>query len=184
VVRFRRERSFDRSYRCKKVGTDGNPFQDSKTYHYDYLKNKKMKNEPVIIERTFNASVDKVWKAITDKDQMKQWYFDTIDDFKPEVGFQTQFKVRNGNKDYLHIWKVTEVETGKRISYEWKFGGYPGNSLVTFELVAFGKKTKLKLTHQGIETFLPDRNPTLARENFVEGWTSLIGRFLKDFIEK
>jgi len=55
-----------------------------------------------------------VWKAITDKDQMKQWYFDTIDDFKPEVGFQTQFKVRNGNKDYLHIWKVTEVETGKK----------------------------------------------------------------------
>jgi hypothetical protein len=34
VVRFRRERSFDRSYRRKNVGTDGNPFQDSKTYHF------------------------------------------------------------------------------------------------------------------------------------------------------
>jgi uncharacterized protein YndB with AHSA1/START domain len=92
--------------------------------------------------------------------------------------------VRNGNKDYLHIWKVTEVKPGKRISYEWKFGGYPGNSLVTFELVAVGKKTKLKLTHQGLETFLPDRNPPLAKKNFEEGWTTLIGRFLKDFIEK
>jgi hypothetical protein len=36
VVRFRRERSFDRSYRRKNVGTDGNPFQDSKTYHYSF----------------------------------------------------------------------------------------------------------------------------------------------------
>ena len=59
---------------------------------------------------------------------MKQWYFSALDDFKPE-GIQTQFNVRNGNKDYLHIWKVAEVKPGKRISYEWNFGGYPGNSL-------------------------------------------------------
>jgi len=143
-----------------------------------------MKNESVIIERTFNAPADKVWKAITDKDQMKQWYFNTLDDFKPEVGFQTQFNVRNGNKDYLHIWKVTEVKPGKRISYEWKFGGYPGNSLVTFELFPAGEKTKLKLTHKGIETFLPDQNPALAKENFIEGWTSLIGSSLKNLVEK
>jgi uncharacterized protein YndB with AHSA1/START domain len=143
-----------------------------------------MKKEPIIIERTFNASVDKVWKAITDKAQMKQWYFKALDDFKPEAGFQTQFNVRNGGKDYLHIWKVTEVKPGRTISYEWTFGGYPGKSLVTFELSAAGKKTKVKLTHSGIETFLPDRNPALARENFLEGWTSLIGSSLKDFVEK
>jgi hypothetical protein len=34
VVRFRWERSFDRSYCRKNVGTDGNPFQNSKSYHY------------------------------------------------------------------------------------------------------------------------------------------------------
>jgi len=34
VVCFRWERSFDRSYCRKNVGTDGNPFQNSKTYHY------------------------------------------------------------------------------------------------------------------------------------------------------
>ncbi len=33
-------------------------------------------DEPFIIERTYNAPVSKVWSAITDKDQMKQWYFD------------------------------------------------------------------------------------------------------------
>ena len=41
---------------------------------------KTMKNETIIIERTFNAPVDAVWNAITDKDQMKQWYFFQLDD--------------------------------------------------------------------------------------------------------
>ena len=35
-----------------------------------------MKNEPFVIERTYNATAEKVWQAITDKNQMKQWYFD------------------------------------------------------------------------------------------------------------
>ena len=31
-----------------------------------------MNNEPIIIERTFNARIEKVWKAITDRNDMKQ----------------------------------------------------------------------------------------------------------------
>jgi len=49
-----------------------------------------MKDEPIVIERTFDAPVAKVWKAITDKDAMKQWYFD-LPEFKAEVGFEFQF---------------------------------------------------------------------------------------------
>jgi len=39
----------------------------------------------VIKEVILNASVPKVWKAITDRDDMKQWYFD-IEEFRPEPG--------------------------------------------------------------------------------------------------
>jgi uncharacterized protein YndB with AHSA1/START domain len=42
---------------------------------------------PFTIERTYSASVKKVWEAITDKAKMKQWYFD-LSEFKPEVGFE------------------------------------------------------------------------------------------------
>lgn len=42
-----------------------------------------MKNEPFVIERTFYSPVEKVWKAITDKDQMKEWYFD-VPQFNPK----------------------------------------------------------------------------------------------------
>ena len=78
---------------------------------------------------------------------------------------------------------MTEVIPGRKITYDWKFGGNPGNSYVTFELAPEGNKTKLKLTHRGLETFLPETNPELARGNFLMGWTGLAGT-LGQFVEK
>lgn len=137
---------------------------------------------PIVIERVFDAPAQTVWQAITDPNQMKQWYFAPLNSFKPEVGFETQFNVRHNEKDYLHIWKVTEVVPGKKITYNWKYGGKPGESSVTFELFPEGNKTKLKLTHEGLETFLPESNPELARGNFVQGWTHFSSA-LKQFVE-
>ena len=75
-----------------------------------------MKNEPFVIERVYQAPADRVWQAITDKDQMKQWYFD-IAAFRPEVGFEFQFEGRNEGRVYLHLCKVTEVVPGKKLKY-------------------------------------------------------------------
>ena len=143
-----------------------------------------MKHEPFIIRRVYNAPVKKVWEAITNIDQMKQWYMQKLEDFKPEPGFTTAFTVNNSGKDFEHLWKVVEVIPEKRISYEWKYSGYPGNSLVSFELEPDGNRTTLTLTHSGLETFQPGLYPELAKENFVQGWTSLIGEQLKGFVEK
>ena len=70
-----------------------------------------MNNEPFVIERTYEAPVERVWKAITDKDQMKQWYFD-LADFKAEVGFEFTFEGGSEERTYLHLCKVTEVVPG------------------------------------------------------------------------
>ena len=95
-------------------------------------------NEPVIIERTFNVPAIKVWKAITNKDQMKQWYFD-LKEFKPEVGFEFRFYRRPSQIRYIStICKITEVEYCKKLTYSWRYEGYEGISYVTFELFAGG----------------------------------------------
>ncbi|RNL91396.1 SRPBCC domain-containing protein [Sinomicrobium pectinilyticum] len=141
-----------------------------------------MKNAPLIIERILNASVEKVWKAITDKDHMKQWYFD-LEEFRPEVGFEFSFTAGKDEKKYLHICKITEVVENRKIAYTWRYDGYPGNSLVIFELFPEGNRTKLRLTHEGLETF-PESNPDLSRKNFNEGWIYFIGTALPDFINK
>jgi uncharacterized protein YndB with AHSA1/START domain len=141
-----------------------------------------MKNEPFVIERIYNASIDKVWKAITDKDEMKEWYFD-LKEFKPEVGFEFEFYGGSPEKSYRHLCKVTEVVPGKKITYSWRYDGYEGNSLVTWELFEEGDKTKLKLTHTGLDTF-PVDNKDFAKENFVMGWTSIVGTSLPTYLEK
>lgn len=142
-----------------------------------------MKNDSIVIRRTYNASAEKIWQAITDRNQMKQWYFEMLETFEPKAGFTTRFNVPHEGKNFVHVWKVTEVVPGKKISYEWKYEGYPGNSLVTFELNADEGKTMITLTHENLDTFLPGSNPELSGENFKQGWTSLIGSSLKTFLE-
>ena len=137
---------------------------------------------PFTIERTFNATVEKVWKALTDRDQMKQWYFD-LAEFKPEPGFKFQFtgEGKQGEK-YLHLCEVTEVIPKRKLSYTWRYDGREGNSLVSFELFPEGDKTRVKLTHEGLETFSKN-GPDFAKESFAEGWTYIMGKSLKEFLE-
>ena len=138
-------------------------------------------SEPFVIERVYNAPVERVWKALTDKNDMKQWYFD-IAEFKPVVGFEFQFKGGNEDRVYVHFCKIEEVVINKKLKYSWRYDGYPGISFVSFELFDEDGKTRLKLTHEGIETF-PDQ-PDFARQNFVGGWNYIIGKSLFEFVEK
>jgi uncharacterized protein YndB with AHSA1/START domain len=140
-----------------------------------------MANQPFVIERTFNAPVEKVWKAITDREQMKQWYFN-IPQFKPEPGFEFRFEGGDECSTYLHLCTVKEVIENRKLSYSWRYEGYEGDSLVTFELFPEGDKTRLKLTHEGLETF-PANNPVFARESFAAGWGDIIGASLRKFVE-
>lgn len=140
-----------------------------------------MQKQPLIIERTYKASVEKVWDAITNANKMRQWYFD-LEDFKPEIGFKFEFSGECDGIKYLHECEVTEVEPGRKISYSWKYRDYPGESSVTWQLFPEGDETRLVLTHTGIETFPIHKDFT--RESFTGGWTHFMGTALKEFLEK
>jgi len=142
---------------------------------------KNQLTEAVVVERTCKAPVAQVWNALTDVEQMRQWYFD-LKEFKPEVGFEFEFTVDHEGVTYHHLCRITDVVPEKRIAYTWRYKGEPGDSLVTFELFDEGKNTRLKLTHTGIDTF--PKTPAYARKNFETGWTAIIGSELKQFVEK
>jgi uncharacterized protein YndB with AHSA1/START domain len=141
-----------------------------------------MKNEPYVIERTYNAPVARVWRALTNRDEMKEWYFD-LKEFKAEVGFEFQFTGgEEGGEQFLHLCKVTEVIPGQKLTHSWRYDGYEGNSFVTFELFDEDGKTRIRLTHEGLETF--PALPAFAKENFNKGWTAIIGTALKNYVEE
>lgn len=141
-----------------------------------------MSATPFIIERTYNAPAEKVWSAITDRDEMQQWYFN-LAAFKPEVGFEFSFTGGSEQMTYIHLCKITEVIPGSKLTYSWRYEGYEGNSFVTFELFPEGDKTRLVLTHEGLESF-PAGNPDFAASSFAAGWTMIIGTSLANYLEK
>jgi uncharacterized protein YndB with AHSA1/START domain len=77
---------------------------------------KNNKIEPLVIERTFNAPVTQVWKAITTKEEMKRWFF-AIEEFKSDVGFEFQFYGEKDGVKYFHRCKITEVIPEKKLAY-------------------------------------------------------------------
>ena len=141
-----------------------------------------MEHKPIIIERTFKTTPSKLWNALTDNKEMKHWYFN-LEDFRAEVGFQFQFSGGpSPDKQYLHLCEVTEVIPEQKLTYSWKYKGYAGISFVSFELFPDGENTKLKLTHEGLESF-PNENADFARYNFEEGWDSIINESLQKYLE-
>lgn len=138
--------------------------------------------KPIVVEHTFATSISNVWHAITILDQMRQWYFQNIPSFKPEIGFKTQFNVKSQDRNFLHLWEVTDVIPYKMIRYNWKYDGYAGDSFVTFELSELNNQTRLRLTHQIVEDF-PDDIPEFKRESGIRGWTFFIIESLKSFLE-
>ncbi len=136
---------------------------------------------PINIEKVLNAPVTKVWTAISNKEEMKSWYFD-LAEFRVEKAFKFQFT--GGTPDgiqYLHLCEIIEVIPERKLTYSWKYDGYDGISYVTFSLTPMGDKTKIVLTHEGIESF-PKSNPDLAKQNFVAGWNDIIGRSLVEYL--
>lgn len=101
---------------------------------------------------------------------------------KPEVGFEFQFAGQKDGRKYLHSCKVTEVIPEKRLAYTWRYEDHPGSSVVSFDLLAQGNKTESKLTHVGLETFPP--LPDFARQNFLQGWSQILGSSLKQRLEQ
>ena len=141
-----------------------------------------MNEAPIVVEQEYGAPPEVVWQAITDPQQMCQWFFEPIAEFDATVGFSTRFVVQCEGDDYPHLWDVTEVAAPRRLAYRWRYEGIAGDSFVTWEIDETPNGTKLTLTHTGHETF-PRDDPAFSRELGVAGWTHFLQTSLKAFLE-
>ena len=139
-------------------------------------------HDNVVVKQKVNAPVDRVWKALTEKNQMKEWYFD-IPDFVAEP--HTEFAFYGGSEEdrYHHHCEVLEVIPNQKLKHTWT---YPEISkektLVKWELEADGDGTMVTLTHKGLENF-DHLGKDFETKNFEEGWNSIVTQALKDYVE-
>ncbi len=137
---------------------------------------------PIIVQQTFNTTPEILWAAITELSQITKWFFENIPDFQPKVGFKTSFPVSNEGRTFTHLWTITEVIPSQKITYNWKYKEYPGDSFVTFEILKIEDQSIVKLSTQVTEDF-PQNIPEFKRESAIGGWNYFIRESLKKYIE-
>ncbi|MDT0607409.1 SRPBCC family protein [Croceitalea rosinachiae] len=142
----------------------------------------KVSEPPVIVEQLFKTTRENVWNALTQLDEMRQWFFPNIEAFEAKPGFKTDFTVKSEERIFPHLWEVLEVIPHHKMVQEWKYGGYDGLCTITFELYKDAENTLLKVTATVLEDF-PDDIPEFKRESCVVGWKYFINESLKDYIE-
>lgn len=142
----------------------------------------KTGDQPIVLEQSFYTSLDQLWKSITRVDLMRQWFFDNIPEFSPEVGFKTSFSVRSGERDFVHLWQVTEAVRLRRITCDWRYEGYTGAMRVAFDLLEDRGEIRLRVTATVLEDF-PEDIPEFRRENCIGGWEYFINGRLKEFLD-
>jgi len=138
----------------------------------------------ISIEQDFNVGPDRLWEAITSRDEMVQWFFGNIPEFEARVGFETSFPVESTTRCFVHIWRVETVVPMKEIAYTWCYEHIDGEGRVVFRISPLpGNRSRLVLEKHGLHTF-PKEIPEFSEENCRAGWNYFIKEQLANYLSK
>jgi uncharacterized protein YndB with AHSA1/START domain len=154
--------------------------------------NKKMNDLTIKQEIIIDASIEKVFRAITDADQLTQWFPD-VTILEAKEGGDVQFTFLKDKSDkldkHLHkldkdhhvVGKIMKIVPNKELSYTWKHKDIPDfpETIVSWQLEQLDEnKTKLILTHTGFT----DKDKKEYNRH-TEGWSWFIRR-LQNYVTK
>lgn len=126
------------------------------------------------------VSASQIWQALTDKELMKEWYFD-IPDFELKEGAIFNFFEPGGANLFHHQCEIKEIVLNKKFSHTWTHPDRTqGVSVVTWFLNEKDGETEIILEHEGTENFY-DAGPEFAPENYQKGWDGFMA-VLKNYM--
>ena len=139
-------------------------------------------HDNVVVKQRVNAPVEKVWKALTDQAQMKEWYFD-IPDFELAVHNEFNFYEPGDAQKFHHHGEILEIIPNSKLKHSWSYPEFSKDrTLVKWELQPDGDGTLVTLTHKGLENF-DHLGQDFSHNSFEEGWKDIVGKSLKDYVE-
>ena len=125
------------------------------------------------LRRTFSAPPERVFRAWTEPQEMKQWwgpgeYSAPQVEVDLRVGgrFRIAMKPPEGELFYLG-GEYREVVPPKRLVFTWQWEGDPVETLVTLEFLDLGGMTELIVTHERF----PDEEQC---QRHREGWNATL----------
>lgn len=123
----------------------------------------------IVKEAFFPHPIGKVWSAISNADQISQWFIKA--DFKPDVGYEYTFT----HEQTVVKGKVLEADPVTNLLYTWTVCGTEPelNTEVRWSLEEKTDGTKLTITHTGFESY--DKNSVAAFFSATEkGWDAVM----------
>jgi len=142
-----------------------------------------MHSETIHVERTYPINATKLWQALTNKQNMKEWFYE-IPNFTTEVGGEFEFFKHNQQQNTLYQCQVIEIIPVELFKFTWRHPKQSaGTSIITWRLIPRRGATTLHLTHEGLETF-KDAGEHFTQDNFELGWERILGDQLSKYIDR
>jgi uncharacterized protein YndB with AHSA1/START domain len=145
----------------------------------DEVKERQLEIRKTII---IEASSDTVFKAITEQEELTQWFPDQAI-LEPRVLGKVRFTTFKElhpewkqDRDYIMEGTIKEFIPNKKLSYIWKYRDTPDfpETTVVWELVEIAPdKTRVDLTHSG---FTGEEKGLTSLESHNEGWTQMLNK--------
>src|SRR6266849_5622491 len=156
----------------------------------------------VTSEIEISAPIDRVFKALTDPKQLFDWWGSepsvqlTKFDMEPRKGGRWRFECkpvagmpqgpvletlrRNGAEAFEAHGKVLEYDPPRLLAWSWIANWHEDpkhETVVRWELTPVGKKTRVRVTHTGLE------RERVAAKDYESGWLGVL-RLLLKFLEE
>jgi uncharacterized protein YndB with AHSA1/START domain len=130
----------------------------------------------LLISRTYPASLERVFKAWTDANQLGQWFAPT-DDYTTqasvdlEVGHEYRIAITHkGGNIHTILGTYRLIDPPRKLVYTWRWEGGPmADTLVTVDFAPDGDATKVTITHEQFTN-------TEDRDKHNEGWNGCLNR--------
>ena len=135
------------------------------------------------LKKIYNTSAEMLWQIITEREHLKQWYFDFADDWQLKIGQVFEWSAGDTeSKQWLHRGVMLDIIPNQKLVHSWEYPGYSGTSVVTWELHPIdAKTTELHFSHIFTIPF-DEKEPAFKRENFEMGWSHILNISLQDYI--
>jgi uncharacterized protein YndB with AHSA1/START domain len=124
----------------------------------------------VRISRTLPAPPERVWAALTEAEQLQEWFwpssFDTTVSTDARVG--GRYRIASTTRSMAVSGEYLEVAAPHRLVLSWRWDGEETSSTVRIDVLGDERGSGLVLTHEGLA---PDAVP-----DHQQGWSDCLDR--------
>jgi uncharacterized protein YndB with AHSA1/START domain len=131
--------------------------------------------EQLDIDRTFDASPDRVWRALTVPTSVEQWFWPFAMNARVDPRPGGVYRLDAPAMGMALDGAVTKADAPRELSLAWRWEGETEQTNVNISLAPDGHGTRMHVTHAGFAL------PT-TRDDHIQGWNDCLDR-LPDWLD-